>query len=609
MPDSKLKPTKTTHSVFTQRLIDATRAVFGDRSLTHAVEDACIKYQRDIENIQTGRGINALTLAIVGAKGQGKTWVARQLIRDNHVRVSLRSGDLLDDATTRLVWIGPHAPDGLDSRNEIYIPCQAANMVEIGQPFVLLDTPGITDTHQRAAEIANDALSLAPIKLLVIARDQLRAAANIQIATRIDGAVCIPVISSVEPEEIRDGTQAAAELRSDLRALRDQLHLRAPAARLVPEVLVPDFEITADEEASAQSFVSQLIDRLSELQLGEMSLANTRETRMQSAQSRLRNDVARLIGNELPQLSAAVERLNHETSQLPERVLASLLGSSSVLETGVRMRLRARLVSDTALVWFPYRTVMSTLNLTQGAWDRVILALAGSVPSLFGALSSWARNARQNREFSLEIQEGIRQRTQRQVEERLKPLCDQFHRAVMKLRAKEERSSAHESSSHGMSLSGIDELQNRSQRIFDDAIARNATGWLSVQLMAIMGTILFWSFMAGPIVLIYREYFSASLHALNGTETRLENFPHPTPSLLITSVVLSVLPLAVFCMVVMTGTLSRRKVSRVAREIINAHETTIDDLKKNDVIRLEFEDELLQQVELLLNLRRVLENV
>ena len=45
---------------------------------------------------------------------------------------------------------------------------------------------------------------------------------------------------------------------------------------------------------------------------------------------------------------------------------------------------------------------MSTLNLTQGAWDRVMLALAGSIPSLFGALASWAKNARQSRDFNTE---------------------------------------------------------------------------------------------------------------------------------------------------------------------------------------------------------------
>lgn len=589
---------------FSRRLLDATRAVFGDRGLTHAVEEACARFHRDVQNIQSGRGIQSLTLAIVGAKGQGKTWVARQLIRDPKVCGLLRSGDLEDDATTRLVWIGPQAPESLDPRSEIYHLCAASQMIEIGQPFVVLDTPGVTDGNQRAAEIASEALSLAPIKLLVIARDQLRAAANIQIARRIDGAVCIPVISSVEPEELHQETMVAAELQRDLRSLRDQLTVWAPSVQLLHEILVPDFEITGREQLASQAFVSQLIDRLSGVELNELSLSNTRESRLQSTQQQLRQDVAQLIAAQIPQLADAVERLNRESEQLPDRVLASLLGSTSILETGVRMRLRTRLVNDTWLIWFPYRTVMTTLNLTQGAWDRVLLAMAGSVPSLFGALTSWAKNAKTSREFGLEIQDGIRQRTQRQVEERLKPLCEQFHRAVMKMRPRDERRVAEATISSGMSLEGIDELQHRSQQIFDTTIAAHATRSLPVQLAAMVGVGIFWGFMAGPIVLIYREYLAASFSALSGASIHLENFPHPSSNLLITSVLLSILPLAIYCMIVLTLMLSRNRVARVAEEINQRHQVAIDDLKRQDIIRLEFEDELLQQAELLLNLRR-----
>ncbi len=109
--------------------------------------------------------------------------------------------------------------------------------------------------------------------------------------------------------------------------------------------------------------------------------------------------------------------------------------------------------------------------------------------------------------------------------------------------------------------------------------------------------------MAGPIVLIYREYFHASIGALTGSEITLEKFPHPSSSLLITSVVLSLLPLTVFCMIVLTLMLSRRKVRRLP-EIIEEHERTIVEIEAGKRHPLEFEDELLQQAELLLNLRR-----
>lgn len=591
------------HNPLAQRISEAASAVIGPSTAASAIHDACRRFDLEARNITQARGVNSLLIAIVGAKGQGKTWVARQMVNDERVKSQLRSGDLVDDATTKLVWIGSKAPQNLDTQSEIFHPCADGDMLNLGQTYVLLDTPGSTDSNPRAAEIAAEALSLAPIKLLVIARDQMRSAAGIMIAQRIDGSECIPIISSIEPDETTEGSRAARQLQKDLTTLRQQVSALAPHVRLSKEILVPDFEISGDENASYQSFVAQLTSRLGQLQLDELSLASAQESRMQSAESRLRKTVEQTIAEQIPQLAKAVDRLNQETELLPERVLDSMLGSPQVLETGVRMRLRTQLVGDTYLLWFPYRTLMSTLNMTQGAWDRVMLALAGSVPSLFGALASLARNVRQSRDFSFEVQDGIRERMRRQVEERLKPLCDQFHRAIWRLRAHESQVDL-PSSTGQISLSGIEELQLRSREIFEEAIeSYRLRGWI-VQSLAIVGVILFWSFMAGPIFAIYHQYFSASYASLVAGEVHPEGFPHPHPSLIITSVILSLLPLVVYAMIVLTLALSYRKVRRVAAEIQAAHIHAIRELRDRRVIHLDFEDRLLQQAEFLLNLAR-----
>ncbi len=238
-------PTAKLEAPFAQRVAEAALSVFGQSGTTQVILEACRRYELEVDNIVSSRGINALLIAIVGAKGQGKTWVARQLVSNEAVRGQLRSGDLMDDATTRLVWIGASPPERLDTSSEIYHPCAADCMFDIGRPYVLLDTPGSTDSNERAAQIAAEALSLAPIKLLVIARDQIRSAASMLIAQRIDGSECIPIISSVEPEEFDADHSAGRLLRNDIDALRKQIALLAPRVKLSSEVLVPDFEISA----------------------------------------------------------------------------------------------------------------------------------------------------------------------------------------------------------------------------------------------------------------------------------------------------------------------------------------------------------------------------
>ncbi|MGN6546036.1 MAG: hypothetical protein ACTHK7_13365, partial [Aureliella sp.] len=304
-----------------QRVSEAALTVFGETPTTHWVMEACRRYDHEASNITQSRGVHALLIAIVGAKGQGKTWVARQLTTNEQVKSRLRSGDLVDDATTRLVWVGATPPDALDPESEIYHACSDAEMLDIGRRYVVLDTPGSTDANPRAAEIAAEALSLAPIKLLVIARDQIRSAASMVIAQRIDGSECIPVISSVEPEEMQEGTPAHRQLQSDIQTLRRQIAAMAPRVHLSSEICVPDFEISGDEAASQQSFLAQLRARLAELRLDDLSLASSRENRLQAAESRLRRSVSKTLAEQMPQLAAAVDRLNRETESLPERVL------------------------------------------------------------------------------------------------------------------------------------------------------------------------------------------------------------------------------------------------------------------------------------------------
>ena len=58
------------------------------------------------------------------AKSQGKTWIARQLLLSEPLRQRLRSGDLEEDATTRLVWIGPVPPEDSIRRTRSIYPAR-----------------------------------------------------------------------------------------------------------------------------------------------------------------------------------------------------------------------------------------------------------------------------------------------------------------------------------------------------------------------------------------------------------------------------------------------------------------------------------------------------
>jgi hypothetical protein len=375
------------------------------------------------------------------------------------------------------------------------------------------------------------------------------------------------------------------------------IHDSAPKSRLLTPVLIEDFEATGNEEAASRRLRELVSQRLKSQSLSE--LGETREARLSAATTRLKSQIHHLLETTAPQLSRSVHRLVSESQQLPNRVVESVLGSTVILETAVRARLRAQVVSDTSPIWFPYRTTISLLSMTQGAWDRLLLAMTGSIPSIFGTLVTWAKNIQQSRKIEWEMQEGLRERLNRQVEDQLAPMQQQFHRALSRVRS----SHGSQSSNPGrVVLRGIEELQSRSQSLFESVLQRNRASRWSLMLCAFLGTLIFWGLLVGPIVAIYRQYFLACYSSFMNQTTDVGAFPHPSPAMLATSIFLSFIPLLLYAMITLTSFIRRSKIERISRGLIEQHHALVNELQSNGILRLDFEDSILEKAQFLLSL-------
>jgi hypothetical protein len=598
------------HDVLVQRIRQATHALLGQQHLTHQISEWCDQYQLQCESVISSRGISLVSVGIVGAKGQGKTWIARQMILDKRVSQSLPSGVLSSEATTHIHWIGPIVPEGLDSSRELYHPCRSEAMLDLGRPYILLDTPGITDDDLQAAKTAKDAMALSPVKLLVVRRDQLRGAILSQLANFTEGAVCVPVITCVPLSDLSSQIAKSTlgdtvptknrwseSLQRDLSTFCDAMRLSAPKTKLLEPVIVPDFEADGDEAKIGAAFAIELQSRLRVESLDD--IAATRANRLSAATDRLRHRIGQLLDSQLPQLSAAVRRLHSEADALPAQTIEAVLGSRIVLQSAVRGRLRAQMIADTGMIWFPYRTVLTVLGLTHGAWDRLFLSLSGSVPSIFGTFAAWARNVQQSRKINWEMHEGIRDRLNRQIQDRLEPVQSQFHRAVTRMRGSDEENKS-TSTIPQIRLSGVEELQSRARSVFEWSVDRHQMPWAILQFLAFIGTTLFWLLMAGPIVFIYRQYLGASFESLSGTTSGLEKFPYPNSALLLSSVLLSLIPMLIYAMVVLSWSQRRSKINQIADSTYAEEIKLVDELKRDGVIALYYDDPLLEHAEFLI---------
>ena len=281
-----------------------------------------------------------------------------------------------------------------------------------------------------------------------------------------------------------------------------------------------------------------------------------------------------------------------------------MVGGGGPLRAAVRSRLRLSLLTDTAAIWFPYRTQLGLLNLTHGAWDRVLLSISGSLPSLVGAVWTTTKNLAAQQGVEEDMRDGLRRRSAAAVADRLSPLAAGFREELAAMR--QERAdvtslASDDSRSQVAYLSGIDALQETSQQIFDQEAERVTMSRTAAIACAMIGTLVFWFLMAGPIVALYTKYFGASFTTLTEFSGDLEEFPRPEFSMIFTSLLVSILPTALFAMLVLSIAQSRSRVGRAERRIRERHHESIQHLQQQGVLRLRWDDPLLADAEFLLS--------
>jgi hypothetical protein len=81
----------------------------------------------------------------------------------------------------------------------------------------------------------------------------------------------------------------------------------------------------------------------------------------------------------------------------------------------------------------------------------------------------------------------------------------------------------------------------------------------------------------------------------------VETFPHPSPALLMTSVLLSLIPMLIYAMVIFSWSQRGSKIKRIAETTYSEELQMVDKLKTNGVIALHYDDALLEHAEFLLN--------
>ena len=595
----------TTACEFTARVRRSAANVLGDSTIGGEISSLCDRHEAARKLLLEDRGNGLPVITVAGPTGQGKTALVNWLAPG--ASGATRSPESITGAVDELeepplIWYGPNPPAFLDSVNERYRHCSTVEMESIGLPYLLLDSTSFNDERAKHRELSYRALALSSVVVLVIRADQIRSEVVTYVTELSEGTLVIPVVNAIR--ELDDS------VRSDVNALVNRLREVAPTSTVTDAIFVEDFEIgERTEEGVGGRAADEVANKIRHSLGGKWEDERRRTARLKSLDLRLRRSLHQVLSDQLPGLTSAVRRLREESRRVPTEIAESLVGRGGPLQAAIRSRLRLTLLTQTAAFWFPYRTIVAVMNWTHGAWDRILISLSGSLPSLIGAMWTSAKDRKLDQNALDEVRRGLEHRGEIAVMERLEPLAEQFRRELLDLRAENDRDSGVPAGREtAAKLTGLGSLQEESQRIFDEAVETGGPSRWRAALLGLIGTVVFWGLMAAPIIAIYSEYVGASLSVFReiglpqsaSVPTGLEQFPSPDANMLMTSILLSLLPTAIYAMFVLSTIQSHRRVRQVEESIRTRHHETIEALQKSGVLRLRWDDPLLADAEFLL---------
>ena len=584
-----------------RRVQAAAQDLFGQTEKGHDLVLLAKRLESETAEVMDHR-VPGTVIAFVGGKNAGKTTLASLLVDGADSAQELQRHAGLEKDTLRLGWIGVTPPSDLKPEREEFMGGTSV----FGRDCWLLDCPSFAGETNAEKDAAAYALLLADLNVLVVAAALMRAGINATELKNGNGSVVLPVVRK-EKDEIDDKTSWEAETQaSKFRESVDNFvrRLRAdlPDSKILEPVIVPDFKgwggTLQEAEEICRSRVREALRRAIELAVVTPRREKMARDRIQKFCVELRHRFA----SDIKKLQKPLEELECQRRKLPTEVAESFLGPDHLLRAVVRSRLLWRAASEVWLLWFPFRSITWLLALTAGAWDRLFLALAGSTPSLVLTYFTAARNVKDLAKLKSLPDETLRAHFERALAERLQPALNQFQDGVCELvETKDVEDLPPSTSSSGggirdftaklirlprspstisrreIRVSGFDSVKDTSARIFADHLEAHRVPIWWMQTWGLVTTSAFGWLVWHPMRSLYQRFLEA---------TAWQEFPTPSPSMIVTSVLLSALPVFVAGLLCLAFGMAIARVAKCAAAIRDSHHNKIKELGDKGILRL-----------------------
>ncbi len=587
----------------------AVRQLYGDDApLTRQITQITNALRHDIQRIRDGQSAGTVSLALVGKVGEGKSWLMRCFLISSfapaEVMELIQSGQNAAERSMELIWVGAEQPFAQLSPGERFIRVSPQALLDLGASYIIADSPGFSDHDPTLESLSSIALASANIKLLATSVANIRDASLSTFIHSMDGSLIQPLIR-FRPEG--DSLEPSPQTRADCEAEIQRWQQHAPAARILPALYIPDAGIAGEE--AARSHTRQLLSAaLTPLLEDPAALARHQEAQLQQRIQLAQKQLAAALAEFRQRIGSSVETLDQLAASLPETIQTEVIGEPAQLRIGIRSRFRADAIERTPSLFFPYRSLIGILGLTQGAWDRLVFTTLGSVPSLVITAFHSIKNWKNSKNFESNLRDQARQRIRSLVNDAYRDDIKNFSHAldaiIPESAAISEQASKQENTNL-IDIQGLTGLEIEAQNIISESIKKHRISSFILWLGGLLAVGVFWTMLLGPAIALYTDYFHALKETAQSVNPHWDNYPKPPASLWLTSFMISLLPAALISMVIMVLTTRNGRLKKTSADIEQEISNNIRQRIQEGKLRLIINDPKLNAAKTLLGISSV----
>ena len=521
----------------------------------------CQKALEDCEYTKERLRFSKPIIAVVGEKNSGKSAFCQSLLKNNQKKESIKSGYGSQNATTKVQWFGSERPKKLDAELEEWNHVDSSDFKNPESEFVLVDVPGFNDISSEAQVAAKSIMKYVSVIVVMANWDSgLELESVGQYLNLAHGAYVVPIISDAQY-----GSRPNKEQKEEIQAYKNRLMRLLGKDKISEPVYVPRWTaLPVDKQLKAKAEAEKNSEMALNLAIKNHPVTN--QIAYYRCYEQLRANLESLLQEELSSLSNAYRDLKVSEKNMIVQLTRSITGTDTQLQKGLRLRILVTIAESCSGKYFPFKSFLSLLAITSGAWDRLTMSLAGSLPSLAMVIFQSGKNVNSLTSQKEEARHGLSELLDSSLKCKLEEENSKFYSIVSRQSSYLHLESEIEKTTM-IRDSDISNIEITVDQIINGKIKSNL-GRMHIMNTIAKVAVVVWLFLAaGPVLAVYGSYIAANVQSIFSMGSSLSEFTSLTFSTLLFSLIVIFLPVFILAMIALSSTATDKMILTIATEV------------------------------------------